>query len=100
MTLATGQAMTHQMPPLVRVGEDASALDGTLKILPLIASLLPLSASAEGFVEAVDVEQLTGLENTYLAWAPDGTKIVFESTRDGPDNDIFIMDVDGTRVAT
>lgn len=59
---------------------------------------LPSIAAAEGFVEAIETTQITGLENTYPAWSPDGTKIVFESTRDGPDPDIFLMDADGTNV--
>lgn len=57
-----------------------------------------LAAHVEGFVEAVSVQQVTGLENTYPAWSPDATKPVFESTRDGPGADIFLMHVDGTNV--
>lgn len=62
------------------------------------ALLLPSVAAAEGFVEATGTEQITGLENTYPAWSPDGTKIVFESTRAGPDPDIYLMNADGTNV--
>lgn len=69
-----------------------------MKILPLAALLLPVPAVAANFVEAVKTTQLTGLENTYPAWSPDGSKIVFESTRDGPDADIFLMNSDGTGV--
>lgn len=62
----------------------------------LIGCLLaPVVASADGYVEALKTTQLTGLENTYPAWSPDGSKIVFESTRDGPDADIFVMNADG-----
>ena len=57
-----------------------------------------MPAIAEGAIEAVGSTQVTGLENTYPAWSPDGSKIVFESTRDGPDADIFIMNADGTSV--
>jgi len=70
-----------------------------VKILLAGAFLLPLSAGAEGFVEAVGTVQITGLENTYPAGSPDGTQIVFESTREGPDADIFVMQADGTAVA-
>jgi len=67
-----------------------------IALLPLL--FLPLPAAAEGFVEAVGTKQITGLENTYPAWSPDGSKIVFESTRDGPDPDIFIMNGAATGV--
>jgi TolB protein len=69
-----------------------------MKIIPCFALLLPVPAVAANFVEAVKATQLTGLENTYPAWSPDGSKIVFESTRDGPDADIFVMKADGTGV--
>jgi TolB protein len=61
--------------------------------------LAPLSVAAQSYIEATGVEQLTGLENTYPAWSPDGSKIVFESTRDGSDADIFVMNADATNVA-
>ncbi|MGE0031441.1 MAG: hypothetical protein AB7T20_10020 [Steroidobacteraceae bacterium] len=69
-----------------------------MKILPFVALLMPLCATAGGFVEAVGTVQITGLENTYPAWSPDGSRIVFESTRDGPDADIFVMNADGSNV--
>jgi TolB protein len=68
---------------------------------PLVAILVFLLAPAApgaDFVEAAGITQLSGLENTYPAWSPDGTRMVFESTRDGPDADIFIMNADGTGV--
>lgn len=65
----------------------------------LALCILPHAATAADYVEPAEVLQLSGLENTYPAWSPDGAKIVFESTRDGPDADIFIMNADGTGVA-
>ncbi len=69
-----------------------------MKILLAGVFLLPLCAGAEGYVEAVETAQVTGLENTYPAWSPDGSRIVFESTRDGPDADIFVMSADGSNL--
>jgi TolB protein len=60
--------------------------------------LLAGVAGAEGAIEPAGTVQVTGLENTYPAWSPDGARIVFESTRDGPDADIFVMNADGTNV--
>jgi TolB protein len=62
------------------------------------AAFLAASAGAQGAIESAGFTQLTGLENTYPAWSPDATRIVFESTRDGPDADIFLMNADGTNV--
>jgi TolB protein len=69
-----------------------------MRILIAACFLTPASALAQAAVEATGVEQLSGLENTYPAWSPDGSQIVFESTRDGPDADIFLMNADGTGV--
>jgi len=69
-----------------------------MRSLFLCFLFVPLAAAAETAIEAVGVQQLTGLENTYPAWSADGTLIVFESTRDGPDADIFKMNADGTEV--
>ncbi len=69
-----------------------------MKILLAVCLLSPTPALAQAAIEAAAVKQLSGLENTYPAWSPDGTKIVFESTRDGPDADIFLMNADGTGV--
>jgi len=75
-----------------------STYDRRLKILIACLTWMPLTAAAADYVEAVGTAQITGLENTYPAWSPDGSQIVFESTRDGPDADIFIMQSDGSGV--
>ena len=62
----------------------------------LVLLAWPFVATSQTAIEAVGVVQLSGLENSYPAWSPDGMQIVFESTRDGPDADIFRMNADGT----
>ncbi|MDP9197729.1 MAG: hypothetical protein M3O07_00740 [Pseudomonadota bacterium] len=69
-----------------------------MKTLIACLACMPLMAAAVDYVEAVGTVQITGLENTYPAWSPDGSQIVFESTRDGPDADIFVMQADGSGV--
>ena len=69
-----------------------------MKALLAVALFVPFAAHADGYTEAVSVDQISALENTYPAWSPDGTKIVFESTRAGPDADVFVMNSDGTNV--
>src|SRR5688572_30131170 len=68
------------------------------RVLAALLLVLPPVAAVADFIEAAGTTQLSGLENTYPAWSPDGSRIVFESTRDGPDADIFIMNADGTEV--
>lgn len=48
-------------------------------------------AFAEPYVETANVEQLFGIETRYAAWSPDGTKIAFDSDRDGEDQEIYVM---------
>ncbi|MGQ0383892.1 MAG: TolB family protein [Gammaproteobacteria bacterium] len=68
--------------------------------------LMPGLASAQAAIEATPIEQLTGLENTYPAWSPDGSGVV-QLTRNQvadstpvftPDGnlDIFRMRTDGS----
>jgi TolB protein len=69
------------------------------RLFPIAAAaLLAGPADAQDAIESTGFKQISGLENTYPAWSPDGKRIVFESTRDGPDADIFVMDADGTGV--
>jgi TolB protein len=59
---------------------------------------LPFSVCADVSIDATGGRHLTGIENTYPAWSPGGLRIVFVSTRDGPDPEIFVMNADGTNV--
>ena len=49
--------------------------------------------------DGTEVQQLTDNENfnSRPVWSPDGTRIAFESDRDG-DSEIFVMNADGTEV--
>lgn len=60
-----------------------------MKNLLVAAIVLPLSAGAEAFVEAVRTVQVTGLENTYPAWSPDGRQIAFASNRANSEFEAF-----------
>jgi TolB protein len=43
-----------------------------------------------------NLTQTPGIFDLEPAWSPDGTKITFASTRDGPDYDIYVMNSDGS----
>ncbi len=49
--------------------------------------------------DGTEVRQLTDNDDWdwFPAWSPDGTRIAFESDRDG-DDEIFVMKADGTQV--
>ena len=47
--------------------------------------------------QVVGLTQITAVENTYPAWSPDGSAVVFESTRDG-DPEVFVMNADGSEL--
>lgn len=69
-----------------------------MKTLAIAFVLLPGTALGQEYTEALGTIQLTALENRYPSWSPDGSRIVFESTRDGPDADIYVMNADGTGI--
>jgi len=49
-------------------------------------------------VEGDDAERLTsGGDNKYASWSPDGTRIAFNSDRDG-DDEVYLMDIDGSNL--
>jgi Tol biopolymer transport system component len=72
--------------------------------LALAASAQPPAATDAPAVgpepHLANVKQLTfGGENAEAYWSPDGTKLVFQSTRDGAKCDaIYVMDADGKNV--
>lgn len=77
----------------------------SVRVLPLLAFLLPVPAVAANFVEAVKATQLTGLENTHPARSPDGTGAVNLTCHPGTDkymdrdhnHEICSMALDGVR---
>ena len=54
-------------------------------------------------VDGSDRVRLTTLSGGDPAWSPDGARIAFTSTRDGPGEEVYVMDADGshqTRLTT
>lgn len=45
-----------------------------------------------------DLVLLTNIENSYPHWSPDGSKIVFQSDRLNNNNEIYVMDDDGSNI--
>ncbi|MCB1020342.1 MAG: PD40 domain-containing protein [Acidobacteria bacterium] len=69
-----------------------------MRALLLLLFALPLAAQSSAFLD--NLQQLThGGQNAEAYWSPDGSKLVFQSTRDGLECDqIFVMNADGSDV--
>ncbi|MGA2196949.1 MAG: hypothetical protein ABSH40_16935, partial [Bryobacteraceae bacterium] len=67
-----------------------------MKSLSLALAAATLAAAQSGFFS--DIRQLThGGENAEAYWAPDGKRLIFQTTRPPYECDqIFIMNADGT----
>src|SRR2546426_11580992 len=68
---------------------------------PPRSTLFPYTTLFRSNADGTGVTQLT--HNDFIAdddpvWSPDGKHIAFHSTRDGGDEDIFVMNADGTGV--
>src|SRR2546426_7793953 len=68
---------------------------------PPRSTLFPYTTLFRSNADGTGVTQLT--HNDFIAdddpvWSPDGKRIAFHSTRDGDDEDIFVMNADGTGV--
>lgn len=73
------------------------------KFLTVFATAAIAAGVVEFFIGASDVwaqeaQNLSIFEDAYPCWSPDGTRIAFQSTRAGANNQIFVMDADGTNV--
>ena len=63
-------------------------------IFPLVAvaAVFAMSASAQ------ETQNLSIFEDAYPCWSPDGAQIVFHSTRTSAEDQVFIMNADGSGV--
>lgn len=63
-----------------------------------IVLLIASTAVAQDFI-ANPIQLTSGGQNAEAYWAPDGKRLVFQSTRDGAQCDqIYVMDADGSKV--
>lgn len=94
-------------PLVVRPGDErypTFSPDGTRLLFRGDDDGIAPSGDEEIYVAAADGSGITALtHDAYLdsapAWSPDGTRIAWESMRDGGgDREIFVMDADGTNV--
>lgn len=65
-----------------------------------IVFLLSVGIHASGQTHLANIKQLTfGGQNAEAYWAPDGKRLIFQSTRDGQECDqIYVMNADGSNV--
>jgi TolB protein len=105
MDVATGEPNAE--PLVVRPGDErypTFSPDGTRLLFRGDGDGLPNSDDEEIYVADADGRGITALtDDAHLdsapAWSPDGTRIAWESRRDGGgDREIFVMDADGTDV--
>ena len=107
MDVATGEPSAQ--PLVVRPGDErypTFSPDGTRLLFRGDDDALPNSDDEEIFVANADGSGITALTDdgqldSAPAWSPDGTRIAWESRRDGGgDREIFVMDADGTNVGS
>jgi len=64
----------------------------------LIAATLAILFAGIAQLHAQETRNLSIFEDAYPYWSPDRSQIVFQSTRAGDNNQIFVMNADGTGV--
>lgn len=101
---AAGEPSAH--PLVVRPGDErypTFSPDGDRLLFRGDDDGIAPSGDEEIYVARADGSDIVALtEDDALdsapAWSPDGTRIAWESSRDGPDREIYVMDADGTDV--
>jgi uncharacterized repeat protein (TIGR01451 family) len=93
-------------PPARAPGRIAFTSDQNLELFTVQVRVAPIPilrrapAAAAAVAAALDARRLTLDPSTdgEPAWSPDGSRIVFVSTRDQPHGDLYVMAADGTGV--
>ncbi len=93
-------------PLVVRAGDErypTFSPDGTRLLFRGDEDGIAPSGDEEIYVARADGSDIVALTDddaldSAPAWSPDGTRIAWESTRDGVDREIYVMDADGTDV--